>query len=238
MRYSIFILLVGLDFALCGQSNSELRRRLLLLEDRSAFLFDTTGISLFSAIPNPCDDTIHWNSYHVMDLNSDGLKDLIYSGPSNPYVETNIYMNTGNGLKFVFQSAGQVVSVQNNLTFSTINILKEACCCDKYSDQLELKIDNHNNIAQNTISFHSDTKIFIDDSLETFVFKGIIRTNPTLDDIRRTDECSDLVYEGNKLISTKKKAEVVQLSNNEDWSLILFKENNQRYWIGWIETKE
>jgi hypothetical protein len=237
MKCSIVLLFVGLNLVSNAQTNSEIHERLSLLMDSQVFDFDTTGISSFSMIPNPCDDSINWNHYHVVDLNLDGLKDLVFSGSCNPYIETVVYINTGVGFENIFQCAGQLISIQSKANSRVIYILKDAIGCDKYLEQLELTIDNETRLTQNTISFHPSTIVTIDDRLEELVCKGVLRTSPVIDDNEQKDTCTEKILRGNVLISIKKKTEVIQLSKSGDWILILYKENHERYWIGWIESK-
>jgi hypothetical protein len=238
MKCSIVLFFVGLNLVSNAQTNSEIHDRLSLLMDSQVFDFDTTGVSSFSVIPNPCDDSINWDYYHVIDLNFDGLKDLVFSGPCNPYIETVVFLNNGNELEKVFQCGGQLITIENMASSSAIYIIKEAVGCDKYLEQLELIIDKDSNLIQNTISFHTETTVTILDNLSTFEFKGFVRTNPKCDNKRRKDECSGIVYKGNRLFSIKKRTEVLQLNKSGDWILILYKENHERYWIGWVESKK
>lgn len=236
MRYWIAFLSVNFYLTAFSQSIPDLHKRLLLLTDSAKFTGDTTGISKFSNIPNICDDKIQWGNYHVTDLNFDGLNDLIYTGPCNPYNQTQIFLSKGSTLELVFECAGEVVAIFQNPTLIRINIFKESCSCDYYSDLTEITIDTNSNLTQNRITFHADTKIVLDDTLETFWYKGLLRTTPLDDSLDKKDECSDNIVHGNKLVSVK-KAEVIQLSKIENWSLVLFREHNETYWIGWVAKK-
>lgn len=238
MNNWIIILFIGLNLNLYSQSDSALHKRIQLLVDSTTFNYDTTGVSSFSIVPHPCDDIIQWNSYHVMDLNSDGLKDLIFSGTCGLYTSTILYFNTGNELKLTFECSGKVVSAKTESNSSTLNILKEACCCDKYAELIELTVGNNFDVIQNSIYIHIDTKISIENTFEELEFKGIMRSTPIVDDIGKPDECNDGTVEGNKLIETTEKTNVIQLSSYGNWSLVLFKENSARYRMGWIEIKE
>lgn len=233
MRYWIAILSVNFYLTAFSQSIPDLHKRLLLLTDSVKFIGDTTGISKFSIIPNSCNDEIQWGNYHVTDLNFDGLNDLIFTGPCNPYNHTEIYINKGSILEMVFECAGEVLAIDQTPVLIRINIFKESCCCDYYSALTEITIDPNSNLTQNKIIFHADTKIVLDDTLTTFRYKGLLRTTPLADNLDKKDECSDNTVHGNKLFLVK-KTEVIELSNIENWSLVLFSEQNATYWIGWV----
>lgn len=235
MKNCPLIFLLGFNLTLYSQPDTALYQRLLLLVDSTSFNYDTTGISSLSGIPNPCDHTIRWNCYHIADVNSDRLNDLIFSGPCDPYSQTIIYINEGTGLKPAYTCAGKILSINKSTDATRINILKENCCCDYYSELIELTVDNHSEITKNSIYFHSDTEIQMGDSLVNLSFQGLMRTSPAIDDVARPDECSDDTIEGNKLLSIEKEVRLIQLHRNGNWRLVLFMENKARYWVGWVE---
>ena len=140
MRLPFTILITLLATLSYGQSLDGLRNRLKILEEPSRFLNDTTGFSSLPKIDYGCDNQnkIPSDNYHVVDLNGDGRKDLVYSGPCKNVTQSAIFLNTGRVFRKAYDNVGRVVSVEKVGSETKINIIKEASRCDFFSQYTEV----------------------------------------------------------------------------------------------------
>jgi len=252
MKSYILIFFLGLTTISRGQSIENIQKRLSLLNNVAKVKYDTTG---FSKLPKfrflctsdiviiendstetivPSDTEDPWKYYSVIDLNDDGLKDLIYSGPCLPYDQTGIFLNDGKTLKLIHDYPGKVVALEKLDEKTEINILKEACCCDYYSDYIQVTIWNDSRVDKNQITFWGNAEVKVD-KLAKFKTKGILRTSPEINDKKKKDDCSDQIIEGNHLARINKLTTVVQLSQSGQWRLVLYEVDKDNSYIGWIK---
>jgi hypothetical protein len=245
MRLAFTIFFFGLFGISYGQTISDIEKRLRLFDNQIVLKFDTTGLSTLPKFDYFCDDHFKaydfpesknkWDYYHVIDLNNDGLKDLIYSGPCLPYPQTGIFLSDGVSLTRVHDYAGKVISIENKPGRTIINIFKEFCCCDYFSDYKEVIIRNDSHFDKNQISFEGNTQIKFD-KLREIKVKGVLRTSPELNDTEKKDDCSDQIIKGNHLAYIKKLTTVFQLNQSGQWRLILYPVDKFNSWIGWIKV--
>jgi hypothetical protein len=237
MKYWVTILILSLTVFSFGQSLSDISKRLSLLESRVGFKHDTTGFSSLPKFDYVCDNESQNKSdyYHVTDLNNDGLNDLIYSGPCKPYDQTGIFLNDGSRFKRVYNYPGKIISIDKGTSTTIINILKEACCCDYYSDYIEVTIDHESKIAKNIITFEANTKISLGNKLKSVKVVGTIRTAPEINNVAKKDDCRNEIIKGNQLIRSEEFRNIVQLNKVGSWWLVLYQENKEKSWIGWIK---
>ena len=126
-----------------------------------------------------------------------------------------------------------MISIESNTRKTKVNILKSSCCCDHYSDLIEISINNESEIQKNTILFHSNTEIEVSNTIYRKNLSGILRSTATIEDAVKKDPCTDDKIIGNQ-IGTLKNEKVVVLSEIKDWFLVLIKQNNVSAKIGWI----
>lgn len=252
MKSCILIFVFGLTITSRGQSIDEVQKRLSLLTQAEKVKYDTTGFSKLpeskyfctsdiviiekdsteTIVPSETEDP--WKYYTVIDLNDDDLNDLIYSGPCLPYDQTGVFVNDGKTLKLIHDYPGKVVSLEKSVDKSVINVLKESCCCDYYSDYIQVTIWNDSHIDKNQITFFGNTEIKVD-KVTKLKIKGILRTSPEVNDKKMKDDCSDQIIDGNHLAHIDKPTTVVQLSQSGQWRLILYPVDNENSYIGWIK---
>ncbi|GCD76948.1 hypothetical protein JCM31826_04300 [Thermaurantimonas aggregans] len=244
MKLGLTIIFLGLVTGLNAQSLTDIEKRLRFLEKSAPLTYDTTGFSTLPKVKYLCDE--HFDAYefpenkktedyyHVVDLNNDGLKDLIYSGPCLPYDQTGIFLNDGKSLKLIHGYPGEVVSLEKSIDKTTINILKKSCCCDYYSDYIQVTIWNDSRVDKHQITFFGNPEIKIDKVTELKT-KGVLRTSPEVNDIKKKDDCSDQIMEGNHLTRIDKITTVVQLSQSGQWKLVLYSVDKENSYIGWIK---
>ena len=163
MRYWFTILLGTFTTFVYGQPLDDLSKRLKHLERQDDFKFDTTGFSSLPKFDYRCDNANRhrWDYFHVVDLNQDGLNDLIYSGPCSPNNQTAIFLNNGRVFRKIYDYPGKIVSIEKSESATIINILKEAIPCENYSQYTEVTIDlksqgdkKHNSIRTNNKNHH------------------------------------------------------------------------------------
>jgi hypothetical protein len=231
------------------------QRRLNLLNNPVKVTFDTTGFfrlpkskyfctsdvviihndSTKSIVPSETKDT--WNYYSVLDLNDDGLNDLVYSGPCNPYYQTGVFINDGKELLLVYDFPGTIISIEKGNTGTTIHSLKEACCCDPDFDFTEIVVEKGSLFAKvNRITFR---KIPLQDfkKLERIKVKGVLRHTPVVDDELKKDHCLDGMIEGNHWLTLDKETEVIRISQSGPWALVLYEQTKYQSIIGWMKSK-
>ncbi len=224
-----------------GQELISIKSRLSLLEFETYFKLDSTGISEltvpdFFCISNKSDESEIIkleNSWHVQDLNNDGLKDLIYSGSCLPYSQTAIFLNNKKGFKLVYNYPGDLISIEKKSSEIKINVLKSSCGCDYYSDLIEVSINHKSEIQVNTISFHFETKIMTSEKLDSKIVSGILRRTSILNDKIKKDACTDDTMIGNQ-IEIIENQPVIILSEEKNWFLVLIKKSDTYSVVGWI----
>jgi hypothetical protein len=241
MRYILTILTFGLCY-ICsyGQTLTDIEKRLRLIDNRVELKYDTTG---FSALPKPeyfCaqGNKNKWDAYHVIDLNKDGLNDLIYCGPCKPYNQVGIFLNNGTKLRRVYDSPGDIIFIDNTLDRTIIHIFGEACCCNNYAGLSEVTIDNNSTVTENTITYFGETKITLSEKLKEITVTGTLRTSPEVDDSMRKDDCSDELIQGNHLAQITNRQKVIQLRQAGQWRLVLYAVDKKKSQIGWVRVNQ
>ena len=236
MRYWFTILLGMFITFVYGQKMDNLSKRLRHLEKHDDFEFDTTGFSSLPKFDYRCDNANpnRWDYFHVVDINQDGLNDLIYSGPCSPNNQTGIFLNTGRVFKRIYDYPGNIVSIEKSDSATVINILKEATPCDDYSEYTEVTVDLKSQVSKHTILFGPTTKITLARRLRQEKVMGMIRTTPQVNDEIKRNECNTAVRKGNQLTRIEEFKYIVQLNKFGDWWLVLYQENGEKSWIGWM----
>ena len=220
-----------------AQPITEVAKRLKLLETSPEFAFDATGFSSLPKFDYHCDNENQKGSdfYHVVDLNNDGQNDLIYSGPCKPYNQTAVFLNTGRVLRKLFDNPGKIISLEKAGASTVINILKEACCCEFYSQYIQVTINEKSQVTKNTIVFSAKTKITLGTRLKAEKVVGTLRTTPHVNDAIKRDECNDAVVRGNQLKRIHDFEDIIQLNKVGPWWLVLYPESSERSWVGWMK---
>jgi hypothetical protein len=238
MRLPFTILITLLATLSYGQSLDGLRSRLKILEEPSGFRNDTTGFSSLPKIDYSCDNQnkIPSDNYHVVDLNGDGLKDLIYSGPCKNVTQSAIFLNTGRVFRKAYDNIGRVVSVEKVESETKINIIKEASRCDFFSQYTEVVINEKSQIRRNTIVFGAQTKISVAARLREDKAMGTMRTTPQVNDIIKRDACNNTI-KGNHLTRIHDFRNIVQINKAGPWWLVMYPESGDRAWIGWMKLE-
>jgi hypothetical protein len=238
MRLGLTIFLLVLSVASRSQTLSDTEERLRLLTNKEKWRFDTTGFSILPRFNHRCDinNESPFDYYHVLDLNMDGKKDLIYSGPCNPYSQTTIFLNDGLKLKPIHDYPGLLVSIETKADSKSVNIFKESIACDRFSELIQVTIFKDSRIETNQITFDATTKIQTE-TLSEIRVKGVLRTTPELDDKGKEDDCSGQAKKGNHLLYLDKLTSVIELKREGHWRLILYPMNRMNSWIGWISVE-
>jgi len=236
MRYWLTILLGAFTTFVYAQPLDDLSKRLKYLENQGGFKFDTTGVSSLPKLDYRCDNANprRWDYFHVADLNQDGLNDLIYSGPCSSNNQTTIFLNNGRVFKKIYDHPGKIVSIEKSESATIINILKEAVSCENYSQYTEVTIDLKAKVTKNTILFGPTTKITIGGRLRQEKVAGMIRTTPQVNDEIKRNACNTAVNKGNQLTRIEEFKNIVQLNKFGEWWLVLYQENQEKSWIGWM----
>ncbi len=237
-RYALKLILGFLPLTSCAQTLADIGLRIKYLETGHQFKNDTAGLSLLPKLNYRCanEKKDHLNYYHVADLNQDGLKDLIYSGPCSSKLQTGIFINTGTGFKKLYEYEGQIISVDKTAVTVVVNILKKSCCCEFYSQYIQISIDNKSQATKNVIVFNDKTSIRVASRLKKEKVVGTLRTSPQVNDAVKRDACNNSI-KGNQLTRIHEFKDVIQLNKAGAWWLVLYPENNERSWIGWMKLE-
>ncbi len=238
MKLPFFIMTMFVASLSFGQSLHGLRNRLRILEKPPEFKADTTGFSTLPRTDYGCDNKNKNPSdyYHVVDLNSDGKNDLVYSGPCKNAAQTAIFINTGRTLKKIYDNLGRVVSIDKEGKEVKINIFKEASGCDFFSQFTEIVINDKSQMRRHTIVFGAQTKISVAARLREDKVVGTMRTTPQVNDVVKRDACNNTVR-GNQLTRIHDFRDIVQISKSGPWWLVLYPETGDRAWIGWMKLE-
>ncbi len=222
-------------------SSKYLIRNIQLITDSINFKLDS---SEFSKLPKiqynyECVKNDHEFSWHVMDLNNDGLKDVISLAPCDPYYQTVVFINNGSNLRKVYEYPGRLLAVKENGSGSIIHILKSSCCCDYYSELVEVKIDSNNKLSHCTFSYHEDTEVELNQNLELTKINvsGILRTKPIVNNNSFNDPCSSQIIHGNRILELDND-EVTIIATKNDWHLVVHIQNDNHHIIGWINKEQ
>lgn len=221
-----------------GQTEIDLRGALMVLvnSDSISFELDSTGFGKLTKINDDCYDGEPGVFWHVQDLNHDGLKDLIYSGPCKPYYQCAIFLNDGIKLNKVYDAPGKLLNITNNHLASKISILKSSCCCDNYSEFTEIRIGFDNRILKTSLEYHFDTKLSLASELKEKLISGILRSKPIVSDSIYQDPCLQQENIGNQILKINNE-KVTVLDFKKGWYLILHKKDDERAIIGWIKKE-
>lgn len=174
----------------------------------------------------------NWNNFLPIDLNNDGLLDLIFSGPCDPYDQTSIYINERNQLILIHESAGKVNYIEKKTDKTIINIRKEPCCCDIEYSNTEVTIDKNLGTVWNSITYVQNTKM--DGKPIELMVSGVLRRSPVINDAEKKDECNQ-IFKGNHLINISKPSRVIQLTRLSHWRLVLYPITKTSSMIGWVK---
>jgi hypothetical protein len=236
MKLSFTILLLLLAILSYAQTLDGLRERLSILQAKGEFNYDTTGFSSLPRIDYKCDNKNKRpvDNFHVVDLNEDGLNDLIYSGPCDGETQTGIFLNTGRVFRKVYDNVGKILSIEKAGSETKINIFKEACCCDFFSQYTQITINEKSEITRNTIVFGAQTKILVSSRFKEDKAMGTIRTTPQVNDVVKRDDCNNSV-KGNHLTRISDFRSIVQINKIGSWWLVWYPESGDRSWIGWMK---
>lgn len=239
MRYCIILIALLSVSTTNSQSLKSVSARLSMLVDVPEFVYDTTGLSQLPKPDNHCarNNKNFLGYYHVTDVNNDGKKDLIYSGPCEPSEQTTIFINTGTQLKRVYAFPGKIVAIERASWGSVLHILKDVCCCYPFREFIQLTIDNDLKMVRDVITVGADTRVRLNSKFKTDKVMGTIRTSPVTNDDPKADECKRQVYRGNQLRRIEGFKDVTQLYKSGSWWLVLYRENQERSWLGWMKLE-
>ncbi|WP_109098210.1 hypothetical protein [Aquimarina sp. AU58] len=224
----------------CAQNNS-LKTQLQLLQNPSGYKFplDSTGFSVIKNAKfytkNGDTDVFDINSenIHVVDVNNDGEKDIIYQDIRH-YQATVLLLKKGNDFVEIWNGPGALVSLKEGGK-TTMYVLSSAIGCFDMTMLSTLVINSDNTLVENTIALYSDTKMStISKTFEQKIILGILRTQPVINDQKKTDPCTGDLKTGNQIRTIENKAVTVIKKQNE-WFLVVLKEKDQSI-IGWIKN--
>lgn len=238
MKNCFLVLLVGLTTISRGQVIEDIQKRLNFLNNPSSLKYDTTGFSKLPKFEFFCDDDNpnKWDYFSVIDLDNDGLNDLVYSGPCSPYDKTGIFINDGKRMSKIYDFPGAIISLEKTGSGTIINSLKESIGCDPNFDFTEIVIKRGTSPATNRIIYAMMPKSNFK-NLEQIKIKGVLRRTPKQEDADKKDQCSNRILKGNHWLSIEKESNVIKLDQSDNWQLVLYKKSKDESVIGWIRSE-
>jgi len=203
------------EFPLDSISFSEIKNANFLIKSGDADAFD-----------------INRKNVHLLDINNDGQKDIIYQD-NRPYRATVVLIKQDGDFVEIWNRSGALVDIKQGKQ-TTIYVLRSAIGCLNETSLSELAINNDNTIAENIIALHTDTKLTeLNTTFEQKIVSGILRTQPIVDDIKKKDPCTGDLKKGNQLRVVESKDATV-IKTKDDWCLLVLKEKDQSN-IGWMK---
>jgi hypothetical protein len=67
---------------------------------------------------------------------------------------------------------------------------------------------------------------------------GVLRTTPELNDMTKKDSCRNQILKGNHVTRIQKFTDIIQLNEVGPWWLVLYQQNQERSWIGWMKMSK
>lgn len=232
--WCLFLTLLG-----CAPNNP-LQKQLQLLQNPPEYEYplDSTGFSkikkatFFAKNGDTGVFAINSSNIHLVDLNNDGQKDMIYQD-NRHYQATVLLVKKGNDFVEIWNGSGALVDIKQGEK-TTIFVLSSAIGCLNETILSELVIKNDGAIAEKTLGLHLNTEIKgINKTFEQKIISGILRTEAIIDDTKKKDPCTGDVKTGNQMRIIKNK-EVTIIKKQSDWLLVVLKEKNQSI-IGWVQ---
>ena len=118
---------------------------------------------------------------------------------------------------------------------TTIYIVMHFVGCAANTALTKLIVHCDNTIAQSILFCHNETAIQnIDGTFEQKKISGILRSQPVLDDKKKTDPCTGDFKIGNQVRTIKNKT-VTIIKKQKDWLLVVDKEKDRSI-ISWIRN--
>lgn len=237
MKKSLFTLLL-IPLASLGQSLEDVQEKLMLIQniDDISFPMNSSGYAELPDFNYHCEDDKSGTFWHVQDLNNDGLKDLIYSGPCKPYDQSAVFINDGVRLEKIFDAPGKLVKIEREGKATKLSIFKEGCCCDYSSGLVEVTVGFDGSVKRESISFHVDTELGLNKNLLWKSMTGIVRSQPLVDDKIYEEACLGHKVTGNQLFELKDE-KVIVLQSKGEWSLVLCSKDDEHSVVGWVKQR-
>lgn len=234
----LFILLILISQICQAQIDDNLRTKLSILNqcNQTEFKLDSSGFNMLPTFGFECNSSEDELSWHVVDLNNDGLKDLIYSGLCKGYYSSAIFLNDGFNLNKINESAGKLIEVKLTDQESKIYFLRSSCCCDYYSEFIEVTIGNNDSIYTESIQYHFNTIISLKSNFKEGTISGILRSEPIENDSLRSDPCTDEKLLGNQILKIERK-KVIIIDSKDGWNLVYYQNENSSSIIAWIRKE-
>lgn len=206
---------------------------LILSADKSNFNLDSAGLSQLPDVNYECEKGGDGTNWHVVDLNKDGLNDLIYSGPCQGAFQSAVFLNSGENFNKIHEYPGKLQAIDFSDNETNIYFLKTSCCCDYYSDLITVNLRFDKTVKTKHISYHFNTKLSASKKFKEMEISGVLRYEPMLNDSMSKDPCTDRPRIGNRIRSLTNK-KVILLDTKRGWNLVLYREDEGQAFIGWI----
>jgi hypothetical protein len=240
MRHFLTILFIELSLTCFAQDLGAIRKKVDLINSPNTFKPDSSSLYLYPDFDYMCMENImndehkDVNYIHVLDLNNDSKKDILFSGPCNPYPQVGIFLNKGSDFEIVYARGGEIISIEQKVDGVKIYVLFPVCCAGDENWLEEITVGKNSVLISNTIDFNESTQISLDSELKLVKMKGVLRTTPAIDDSIVKDDGTDREVFGNRILELKKQKKVIQLHTEGDWALVLVERSSNNSVVGWM----
>lgn len=200
---------------------------------------DTHGLAALPLPDYDCETDAPAN-WHVADWSGDMRPDLIYNGLCNPYPQTAFFLNTGDGMALVLQTAGGLCSLRQGPDGCTAVVMCEAVGCMAAHTLRAIDIDGLGQVRRNlALSWMPEMGIpTAGTGFEEGEFRGILRHAETVEDAIAEDDCFGLPAMGNRIAELWTARKGLSLATTQDWRLVCVELAPERWQVGWISQKD
>ncbi len=206
------------------------------LENKVGQQNDTTGLYLMQIPPYDCEPMLP-TYFHVVDWSGDGVDDLIFNGPCNPYPQTQFILQTKKGLMLAYEMGGTLLNIEPAGDRCLAWVYGEAIGCLRTASLTEIALGSDGALLSRTIiEWNPEDTLPKSDEYAQVQVAGILReTAREYDDVLK-DECTGLKIIGNQVANLKTKCTALLLRSRNDWQLVCAPVADNHWRIAWIKN--
>jgi hypothetical protein len=242
MKAFFVILFLAMTSAGLAQDLADIRNKINYIINQKYLKMDSTGLSRLKGFRCECIEDLEveleQNCFHVTDLNFDGKKDVIYSGPCPIYSDVNIYLNKGTGFKVAHRTVGDVVAIKRLGNRTKIYNLYDMCCSRGDHWLEEIVVEKDSAYVSDVIYYCEQTHISSDNTFLSVKVSGVLRETPEEDDAIKILPGDSEETVGNHILVLDEPRQAFRIRVDGQWALVLVNLSPGHSVIGWINLKQ
>ena len=208
----------------------------ITLESKIGQQNDTTGLSQMQIPAYNC-NPMSLSSFHVVDWSGDGVDDLIFNGPCNPYPQTQFILQTAQGLVLAYEMGGTLLHIEPAGDRCLAWVYGAAIGCLRTASLTQLELGGDGALLDRTIiDWNPADTLPISDDYAQVQVAGILRETARVYDDALTDECTGLKIIGNRVATLKTPSAALLLQSRTDWQLVCAPITENHWRIAWIQN--